>query len=92
MLFRSMKAILPCATHFETGALNEYPAFFPSPPFDGTYGCNQLDFPGCEKLVQLRLFKNGRVDIRFSSEDYAGQFINAYLGRGYQKSAGEVVA
>lgn len=87
----SMKAILPCAAHFETGALNEYPAFFPSPPFDGTYGCNQLDFPGCEKLVQLRLFKNGRVDIRFSSEDYAGQFINAYLGRGYQKSAGEVV-
>ena len=50
------------------------------------------DFPGCEKLVQLRLFKNGRVDIRFSSEDYAGQFINAYLGRGYQKSAGEVMA
>ena len=88
----SMKAILPCAAHFETGALNEYPAFFPSPPFDGTYGCNQLDFPGCEKLVQLRLFKNGRVDIRFSSEDYAGQFINAYLGRGYQKSAGEVMA
>ena len=88
----SMKAILPCAAHFETGVLNEYPAFFPSPPFDGTYGCNQLDFPGCEKLVQLRLFKNGRVDIRFSSEDYADQFINAYLGRGYQKSAGEVVA
>ena len=24
----SMKAILPCAAHFETGALNEYPAFF----------------------------------------------------------------
>lgn len=88
----SMKAILPCAAHFETGALNEYPAFFPSPPFDGTYSCNQLDFPGCEKLVQLRLFKNGRVDIRFSSEDYADQFINAYLGRGYQKSVGEVMA
>ena len=88
----SMKAILPCAAHSETGVLNEYPTFFPSPPFDGTYGCNQLDFPGCEKLVQLRLFKNGRVDIRFSSEDYADQFINAYLGRDYQKSAGEVVA
>ena len=42
----SMKAILPCAAHFETGVLNEYPAFFPSPPFDGTYGCNQYDITG----------------------------------------------
>ena len=80
---------LLCAAHFETGALNEYPVFFPSPPFDGTYGCNQMDFAGCEKLAQLRLFKNGRVDLRFTSEDYANQFIDTYLGRGYQESDGE---
>lgn len=86
-----MEPILLCAAHFETGVLNEYPIFFPRPPFDGTYGCNQIDFPECEKLVQLRLFKNGRVDLRFTSEDYANQFIDTYLGRGYQESDGEAI-
>lgn len=86
---KCMEPVLLCAARFETGILNEYPAFFPSPPFDGTYGCNQMDFAGCEKLAQLRLFKNGRVDLRFTSEDYANQFIDTYLGRGYQESDGE---
>lgn len=85
----NMGPVLLCAAHFETGVLNKYPVFFPSPPFDGTYGCNQMDFAGCEKLAQLRLFKNGRVDLRFTSEDYANQFIDTYLGRGYQESDGE---
>lgn len=87
----NMGPVLLCAAHFETGALNKYPACFPSPPFDETYECNQMDFGGCEKLAQLRLFKNGRVDLRFTSEDYANQFIDAYLGRGYQESDGEAV-
>ena len=85
----NMGPVLLCAAHFETGVLNKYPVFFPSPPFDGTYGCNQMDFAGCEKLAQLRLFKNGRVDLRFTSEDYANQFIDTYLGGGYQESDGE---
>lgn len=81
---KDIKPVLLCAAHFETGSLGTCPAGFPSPPFEETLADNLLDFPGYEKLVQIRLFKNGRVDLRFSNEDNANQFIDSYLGRVYQ--------
>ena len=78
-----MRAILPCIAHFETGRLGEYPTGFPRPPFSDTVSGGQLDLLGAQKLASLRLFKNGRVDIRFTSEGYAQEFIDRYLSRVY---------
>ena len=33
-----------------------------------------------EKLKSIKCFKNGRVDIRFTSEAYARQFAEEFLG------------
>lgn len=79
-----MKTVLRCAAHFETGRIGFYPNGFPQPPFEEKVVVNPLNFPGYERLVQIRLFKNGRVDLRFTSEDNANQFIDTYLGRAYQ--------
>ncbi len=84
-----MKAVLLCAAYFETGSVGVYPIGFPQPPFAETFTVNQLDFPGCEKLTQLRFFKNGRVDLRFSSDSCANQFHDTYLGRVYQGQVGK---
>ena len=34
----------------------------------------------CDKLKQLRMFKNQRVDLKFTSKAYANQFAAEYLG------------
>lgn len=79
-----MKTVLRCAAHFETGSIGTYPLGFPQPPFEAPIVVNSLDFPGYERLAQIRLFKNGRTDLRFTREDHANQFIDTYLGRSYQ--------
>ena len=84
-----MKTVLSCAAHFETGSIGTYPVGFPQPPFEEPIAVNPLDFHGYERLVQMRLFKNGRVDLRFTSEDDATQFINTYLRRAYQGQVSE---
>ena len=33
-----------------------------------------------QKLEKIRLFKNGRIDIRFTNESYAREFVSSYLG------------
>lgn len=75
------KDILKALAHFETGALGQYP--------DGvddllSEKCRLWDdlweFEDCEKLEKIRLFKNGRMDIRFTSEGYAQEFVSGYLG------------
>ena len=41
------------------------------------------EFENCEKLERIKLFKNGRMDIRFTTEAYACQFVADYLGTVY---------
>ena len=89
MFTDKMKTVLRCAAHFETGSIGTCPAGFPQPPFDDSITINQLDFNGYERLVQMRLFKNGRVDLRFTSEGNANQFIDTYIGRAYQGQVSE---
>ena len=31
----------------------------------------------------MKMFKNGRVDIKFTSKEYADQFVSDYIGRVY---------
>lgn len=33
-----------------------------------------------EKVKQIKLLKNNRVDLKFRSPEYAEQFVNKYLG------------
>ena len=87
----SMKPILTCAAHFETGELELYPAGFPKPSFEDGISTNPLVFSSLEKLEQIRMFKNGRVDLRFSNEQYAAQFIDTYIGSSYQEPKVQVV-
>ena len=65
--------------HFETGKTGDIPSDFPNLcsynlPF-ATFDCNS-----CQKVKKLRLYKNGRLDIRFTEEAYAVQFAKEYLG------------
>ena len=79
-----MKNILQAAAYYEAGAFAPYP-----------YGIDRLmnsdlhvyedtvEFPDCEKLLSLRMFKNGRCDLKFTSPEYAETFVAEYLGKDY---------
>lgn len=77
------KNVLWGVVHFETGSYTMMPAvlsdFFSYR--DVRQACT--DFHGYSKLRQIRLFKNGRMDIRFASSALAEQFIDTYLSAAY---------
>ena len=74
-----MKNILRGAAHFETGSLEYYPSCIST-----LLGWDDKTTPlfefSCDKLKQLRMFKNQRVDLKFTSKAYANQFAAEYLG------------
>lgn len=76
----SMKAILYGLAHFETDSYRVLPVGFSL--LLGYQDIKEpvVEFPSCEKVKQLKLFKNGRVDLKFHSPGYAAEFINKYLG------------
>lgn len=79
-LQQSTKDILKGIAHFETGAFHLYPKGFQELlGYGGSYD-NEHSFPTCVKLTQLKMFKNGRVDFKFSSDAYAEEFERLYLG------------
>ena len=77
------KSVLWGVVHFETGSYTMVPAvlsdFFSYR--DVRQACTA--FHGYSKLRQIRLFKNGRMDIRFASSALAEQFIDIYLSAAY---------
>ena len=73
------KNIIRGLAHFETGNIGIIPAEFSDLLEYRGPGYNALDFEECKKVTKLRLFKNGRLDIRFAEEAYAVQFIAGYL-------------
>lgn len=79
----SAKNVLRGVIHFETRSYTVLPAglsdFFSYR--DVRQACT--DFHGYSKLRQIRLFKNGRMDIRFASSELAEQFIDIYLSAAY---------
>lgn len=74
-----MKDILRGVSHFETGQLEYYPN-----GISDLLGWDDKDASTYEfsltKVKQVRLFKNHRVDIKFSSKEYAAHFASEYLG------------
>lgn len=78
-----MKDILRGLAHFETDSYGVLPVGFS--PLLGYADIKEpvVEFPACEKLKQIKFFKNGRVDLKFQSAEFAGQFISKYLGAIY---------
>jgi len=79
-LSNSLKEILYGAAHFETNSFSVYPDGFADLLGYNRSDSDLITFPSCDKLCQLKMFKNGRVDIKFTSPFYARQFISDYLG------------
>ncbi len=80
-LSEGMKKIIYALSHFEYGTVTIIDRHFAALcgySFEET----QFDFE-LEKTKQIKCFKNGRVDIRFTSEAYARQFVEEYLGTEY---------
>lgn len=76
----SLKNVLRGVAHFETKCFRVYPLGFSELlGHTGVYD-NEQEFPTCEKLRGLKMFKNGRVDLKFSTEDFAKAFVRDYLG------------
>lgn len=72
--------ILKGIAHFETGSFSYIPHSISSIISAYNLRSDFYEFAGCEKVLSLKMYKNQRVDIKFSSEEYARQFINEYLG------------
>lgn len=75
-----MKYILKGLAHFETGGFSLIPESFSGLMAGHYLNSNEYGFPDCRKLQSLKMFKNGRVDVKFSEECHARQFADEYLG------------
>lgn len=72
--------ILKGIAHFETGSFSYIPHSISNIISAYNLRSDFYEFTGCKKVLSLKMYKNQRVDIRFSTEEYARQFINEYLG------------
>lgn len=66
--------------HFETDRFGTYPAGFSDLLGYSRTPYREHEFSTCKKVKRLKMFKSGRVDIYFTSEDLAEEFVNKYLG------------
>ena len=80
-LTAAMKSIMRGASHFDSGSYDTIPYNLRELLGYGSSAFDLVEFPDCTKLVQLRMFKKGRVDLKFASPEYAEEFIDRYLGR-----------
>lgn len=73
-----MKNILPALWHYETGRFYNYG--YPISKILYSFSCPEIEFDGKSKLKSLKCFKNGRVDVKFTSKQNASEFAQKYLG------------
>lgn len=74
----SMKHVIKALAYFEYGT-QEYLGHGFSQLCGYSFDCTVYEFD-LDKVKQIKCFKNGRVDIKFTSEAYARQFVEEYLG------------
>lgn len=74
----SMKDVIKAVAYFEYGT-QEYLGHGFSQLCGYSFDCTIYEFD-MDKVKQIKCFKNGRVDIKFTSEAYARQFVEEYLG------------
>ena len=73
-----MKSIVPALFHNETSLFGNYPYLFNR--LLGRFDYSELDFDNDNKLKTIKCFKNGRVDVKFTSKTAATEFADKYLG------------
>lgn len=78
-IYDKTKDLIKGLAHFETGTFDTFPDGM-SRLFGWDWPkTDLLEFPSCNKVKQIKLYKNGRVDIRFTSAAYAEEFVGKYL-------------
>lgn len=75
-----MKNIIRGIAHFEAGSCTDCPREMQYLLGDKFYP-DERTFTDCRTVAYLKLFKNGRVDIKFTSVLLAEEFAEKYLGR-----------
>lgn len=75
---QDLRVILDALAHFQCGRMNEGHLWFPE-LFKYEISENTFDIYNMGKIKNIKLFKNGRVDIKFSSAAYAQEFVENYL-------------
>ena len=75
-----MQDILYGIAHFDTGSHGILPAGFSKLMGYHEIKEDVVEFFSCEKVKQMKLFKNNRVDLKFRSAAFAEEFISKYLG------------
>lgn len=82
-LSEGTKNVLRGIAHYETGTFSIYPQSLSDLLAEYRIDNDVIPFSGCEKVKQLKMFKNRRVDIKFTTAGYASQFVSEYLGLVY---------
>lgn len=75
-----LKTVFKGIAYHETGDFSNVPYAMQKLMGYVSLGNDEWEFTSCEKVRKLKLFKNGRVDIKFAEESYAKQFVSEYLG------------
>lgn len=75
-----MKKILHGLSYFETEVIGDCPSVISSLCGWDKKKYSFVEFTDYTKLLSFKMFKNGRVDIKFKSKDYAAQFVSEFLG------------
>lgn len=78
-LHESSKNVLKGLAHFETGKIGSYPGELGRIINAYKLYEDTFEFEDCKKIKKLRIFRNGRMDVRFTEEAHAIQFIEVYL-------------
>ena len=78
-LAERMQDIFTAVAHYESNTFGRFPAGFSELLGYSDVSTSQFQFPTCQKLVHLRMFKNGRVDLKFKTAALAKEFAETYL-------------
>ncbi len=76
---KSMDAVLAAMALYETDDVTVKPHSMSRLMEGKGVTDNLIEFSQCKKVMQMRMFKNGRVDVKFASAEYAGEFAEEYL-------------
>lgn len=75
-----MKTLLNAVAYYESGRMDEGHSWFPE-LFQYNTKESQFDTAHMSKVKGIKMFKNGRVDIKFRSAAYVQEFAELYLRR-----------
>lgn len=73
-----MKRVIAALAYYETEVIGKLS--YPFNRFSDRFEDSEIELSGCEKVKRIKVFKNGRVDVRFSSKENAAEFTEQYLG------------